>query len=310
MTTSPFGPLAVIVDPDAAGGRVGGRLSDIRRAIEATGLDHRLDVASAERPTQDLATAALDDGLRYLAVAGDDGSVHDAVNGMFRDGRVIAEDAVVGVVPAGADGDLIRTFGLPGDVDASVRHLLGDNRYPFDLMKIAVTGPGGNTIVRYAHNVAEVGFHAAAWERMATLPSWLGGARRFVGFWGAYATNRVRDLRLVTDRKEHELRGWSVVVGNGQFTQGGLRLSPRSYPGDGVLDLLAFIGPKSQAYRMLPRLFRHGDHIPDPQIKELRVKLTVRVEADRPMPVVADGRHLGSTPVTFQVVPQQISLKL
>jgi diacylglycerol kinase family enzyme len=40
---------------------------------------------------------------------------------------------------------------------------------------------------------------------------------------------------------------------------------------------------------MLPRVYRHGDHIPDPNIHEMRAKIRVAVEADRPLPIVADG---------------------
>ena len=91
-------------------------------------------------------------------------------------------------------------------------------------------------------------------------------------------------------RKTIEARAWSVVIGNGQFADGGIRLSPRSFPGDGVLDALVFTGPKSDAYRMLPRIFRHGDHLPDPNIKELRAKLKIEIASPKPLPVVADGR--------------------
>ena len=61
---------------------------------------------------------------------------------------------------------------------------------------------------------------------------------------------------------------------------------------------------------MLPRIYRHGDHIPDPNIEEMRAKIRIAVDAERPLPVVADGVPLGTTPATFQVVPQQILLKL
>ena len=57
---------------------------------------------------------------------------------------------------------------------------------------------------------------------------------------------------------------------------------------------------------MLPRMFRHGDHVPDPDITELRAKVRVRVDADRPLPLVADGEVIGTTPAIFQVVPQPI----
>ena len=61
---------------------------------------------------------------------------------------------------------------------------------------------------------------------------------------------------------------------------------------------------------MLPRIYRHGDHVPDPHIKELRAKIRVAVRADRPLPVVADGEPLGTTPATFQIVPRALRLKL
>jgi diacylglycerol kinase family enzyme len=36
----------------------------------------------------------------------------------------------------------------------------------------------------------------------------------------------------------------------------------------------------------------------------------LRIETDRPLPVVADGIAFGTTPASFQVVPRQVMLKL
>jgi diacylglycerol kinase family enzyme len=119
-----------------------------------------------------------------------------------------------------------------------------------------------------------------------------------------------RAVEVDIDGRGHHLRAWSAIVANGQFAEEGLRLSPRSFPGDGVLDVLVFTGPRSDAYRLLPRIFRHGDHVPDPGIEEYRAKLTARLIADDPMLVVADGEVIGTTPVTFQVIPRSIRLKL
>jgi len=310
MSDSPFGPVTVIADPHAGDGHVASELPAVERALAGRGLDYTLVVAEGHGDATRLATEALDGGGRYLAAVGDDATVQDVVNGMFRDGRPIVHEPVLAVVAANSGCDLVKSFGLPGDVEGAAAHLLGTNTYPMDLMKIAATGPGGERTIRYAHNVVEVGLHAAAWQRASRLPSRLGNARRFLGFWGAYATNRIRDLEVGVDATTHRLRGWSVVVGNGQFTDGGMRLSPRSFPGDGVLDALVFVGPKSDAYRLLPRMFQHSDHIPHPNIQELRAKLTVRLDGDRPMPIIADGEYLGTTPVTVQMVPQTILLKL
>ena len=308
-TTSPFGPLAVLVDPRAGNGSVAHQVPAVQRALAARGLEYRLHVADTSAELTRLTGAAMEEGYRFLAAVGNDATVQDVVNGMFREGRPIVDEPVLGLVAANAGCDLSLSFGLPGDVDGAIGHLAGSNTYPFDLMKIAVTAPDGTRIVRYAHNVAEVGFHAAA-----TIATGEGGRfanlRRFLGFWRAFVRSDVVPVTIATERSSHDVEAWSIVIGNGQFADGGIRMSPRSFPGDGVLDALVFTGPKSDAYRMLPRIFRHGDHLPDPNIQELHAKLKIEVATPQPLPVVADGRRLGVTPAAFQVVPQQILLKV
>jgi diacylglycerol kinase family enzyme len=57
-------------------------------------------------------------------------------------------------------------------------------------------------------------------------------------------------------------------------------------------------------------MYRHGDHVPHPHIREMRAKIRVSIDAVRPLPVVADGEILGTTPATFHVIPRSILLKL
>jgi diacylglycerol kinase family enzyme len=308
--TSPFGSLAVIADPSAGNGGVGDRLPALERALDAAGLDFRLNVAEERGHGTLLASSALDEGYRYVVAVGDDASVQDVVNGLFRDGSPIVEEPVLGVVAADAGNDLLRSFGLPGDIEGGVRHLTGDVTYPFDVMRVTCTGADGQRLARYAHNLAQIGLGANAELARRRMPTWLGERRRrFLGFWRGYVGTKRSALRIGYDTKSWEGVGFHVVIGNGQFTSG-VRLSPRSYPGDGVLDALVFTGQKSDAYTMMPRIMRHGGHVPDDAIRELRAKIRFSIESDRTLPVVADGEPLGATPATFQVVPRQILLKL
>jgi diacylglycerol kinase family enzyme len=244
-----------------------------------------------------------------VAVGGD-GTVQEVVNGMFEDGEPLVDAPVLGVVAATSGCDLVRSFGLPDDTDAGCRHLAGENTYPFDVIKIGYTDADGVRRTRYAANLAEIGLGGAEARLTARLPARLGNLRRFLGFWGAYVRFRTPTMTVEADRKRYVGPAFNVIVANAQFTSTGLRMSPRSFPGDGVLDALVFTGPRSDAYRMLPRVYRHGDHVPDPHIEELRAKIRVSIEADRPLPIVADGEVLGTTPATFQIVPQRILLKL
>ena len=304
--SSPFGTIAVIADPRAG---VLDELPALERVLDARGLEHRTHVANGAGPAA-LATEALDDGIRFLVAVGDDVTVQDVVNGMFRDGRPIREEPVLGVVAAGSGCDLVRSFGLPGDTESAAAHLMGENTYGLDLMKVSVTAPDGGRRTRFAHNLAQVGMGAQQVACAAKAPAWLGGSRRFYGFWCGYLKTKAARLTVDHDTRTWQGTAWNVVVANAQFTDGGLRLSPRSFPGDGVLDALVFTGPRSDAYTQLPRLFRHGDHVPDPHIKELKARIRFEIASERPMPVLADGVAIGTTPVTFQIVPRPILFKL
>jgi diacylglycerol kinase (ATP) len=311
VVTSPFGSLAVIVNPQDGDGKVGAQLPTLERALAERDLDYRLTVTSVRGETMEAAASALEGGIRFVVAVGDDGTVQDVVNGMFRDGAPIVTDPVLGVVAATGGNDLVRSFGLPRDTEGGVHRLLGETTYPMDVMKIVCRTHAGGEIVRYATNVAQLGLGAQVTMDRSRLPGWLGErGRSFVGFWSGYLRTRRRAVRVAYDTKSWEGSAFQVIVGNAQYTAGGLRMSPRSWPGDGVLDALVFTGHRSDGYTMMPRILRHGDHLPDPNIKELRAKIRFAIEADRPLTVVADGQVVGTTPATFQVVPQQILFKM
>jgi diacylglycerol kinase family enzyme len=99
-----------------------------------------------------------------------------------------------------------------------------------------------------------------------------------------------------------------VVVANCRFYGGGMLISPKSEPDDGALDVLVMVGPKSDAFTMLPKIYR-GAHLPHHNIVELRAS-RVRVETDPPVQIEADGETLGTTPATFEVLRTPIRVKV
>ena len=178
---------------------------------------------------------------------GGDGTVHEVVNGMLDDeGKPIVPDAVL-VVAAGSGCDFVRTFGLPGDATRACYHLAGDNTYPLDVGKVTCIAEGGR-VTRY-FNVAEAGLGAAVAARAERMSPRLGQSKYFFGFWLELPRFKLANVRVLADSKTYEGPAFLVVVGNGQYYGGGMKISPRSYPGDGVLDVLVFKGPKSTRSR-------------------------------------------------------------
>jgi diacylglycerol kinase family enzyme len=308
--TSPFGTLHVLADALAGDGAVRSKLPDLERALATRDLDYTLTVSTTPAQLREGAARALGEGARYVVAVGSDASVHHVINGMFADGEPLVEDPVIGVLGAGARCDIMRTMGIPDDFEMGVDRLAGDTTYPFDVMKITYADDRGDRGTMYGHNLVEVGLGGRAAKASARFPRWLGNGAQFLGFWSAWLRSRPSQVNVDADRKAFEGKAFNVVVANAQYTGGGVRISPRSFPGDGVLDALIFKGPRSDAYTMLPRIYQHGGHIPDPNIQEFRAKIRVAVDAPTPWPVVVDQIVIGTTPVTIQIVPQRILMKL
>jgi diacylglycerol kinase family enzyme len=259
------------------------------------------------------AALAIEAGDRYLVALGGDETVHAIVNALFDEGgSPIAPELVLGVIPApGFTSDLTDTFGLPNELGPATGHLLGDNFYELDLVKATVaTGGGEETTSRYFAIVAEAGLGASrvVWRRR--YPSFLGRGRTFLGFWSAYIGARMRDIEVSSGkRKTFEGAAYNVVVGNCQFFGDGIRVSPRSYPGDGVLDVLIMKGPKSDAYTTLPKQYR-GEHVPSDHIEEMSGQIVTIESKGKALPVHVDGEPIGITPATFEIIPKAVRLKV
>jgi len=144
--------------------------------------------------------------------------------------------------------------------------------------------------------------------RAARLSPLLRGARYACGFWLTLPGFRPATVRLDADGQAFEWRAFNVVVANCRFYGGGMQISPKSQPDDGALDVLVMTGPKSDAFTTIPKVYK-GTHLPHRNIAELPA-VSLRIEADPPFPVEADGETLGTTPASFGIIPSAIRLKL
>jgi len=136
----------------------------------------------------------------------------------------------------------------------------------------------------------------------------MGQIRYLLAFWLTLPSYRPASARIVAgDGRTYEGRAVNVVLANCRFFGGGMEISPRSEPDDGLLDVQVFIGPKTDSFTMVPRIYG-GRHLPHRNILEMRSE---RCEVAGPSLVIeADGEVLGTTPATVEVLPRALRLKV
>jgi diacylglycerol kinase (ATP) len=315
--------MRMIVNPQAGRGAIGRALPRIKEVVEQEELEYEIVETSAPGHAQELARAAVQSGILFVVAVGGDGTVHEVVNGLMGDDGPLVADVVLGVVPSGSGSDFIKTFGLPTAPEEAARNLAGKNVWgALDIPRIRFRGKDGRDETRWFINIAEAGIGAHVVVSAAKMPRRLGGrAYRLAALRAIIAYKpqiahldfngrKGRGVRPDTPLEPGKHSGTitMVVIANGQFYGGGLRVAPRAIPSDGMLDVLVGEGTKRDALRAL-RKMPMGDHVPSKIFSEYLVdRLTL--DGPEPMLIEADGEPLGTTPAHFDLVRGAIRLKV
>ena len=303
-----LGRMLVIANPRAGSGSAG-VVERLLAALATHDIVPTLVETAAAGDATRIARDAVESGTRFIVAVGGDGTVHEVVNGLVdaEAGTVRGDDPVLGVVSAGSGCDLVRTFGLDRPPEVMARHLAGPHITRIDVGRVRLTGADGAPAVRVFANVAEVGFGGAVATSARRLPARLGPRRYTLGIVAAWGRFRRVRMTVRHDGGVHEGSLCNVVIANGQFFGGGLKVAPRSLPDDGRFDVQAWGGTPTDVVRAARQL-RDGSHLQRADVRAWP-SATVVVETERTVAVEADGELLGSSPASFDVLPRLLAFK-
>ena len=99
-----------------------------------------------------------------------------------------------------------------------------------------------------------------------------------------------------------------MILANGQFIGAGYNIAPRASMADGLLDVQVITSSRRRMGRLAARA-RGGNHLSDPGVRRYQAA-EVRIEAEEPWPVEADGEPLGDSPLLVRVQAGRIALKV
>jgi diacylglycerol kinase (ATP) len=306
--TSPFGPLHLIVNPQAGRGAVAKTLPQLLDALKARGLECRTIETTAAGHASEAARQVLDAGGRYIVAMGGDGTVHEVVNGMFENEKPVNPDAVLGVAAGGSGCDFVRTFGLDRKPAVVAKHLDGDVTMPIDIGVVEYVDLDGNVARRLFANIAEVGYGAEVVRRAARYPRWFGRVRYLLAAYASIAGGTRPETTLKLAHTEKTAPLGQLVVANCQFFGGGMKVAPRALPDDGKFNVQMYHGRRSQFFLLTIKLYQ-GEHLPDPEITEYQSP-TAELAPIPPQLIEADGEVLGYTPARFWLLERALQLKI
>jgi len=237
-------------------------------------------------------------------VVGGDGSVNEVANG------IAESDVELAVIPRGTGWDFARSQGIPRRVRDAVEVALTGTPREIDLGRVHYRAWSGAEERRLFANVASVGMSGAIAQRANETTKALGGkASYLLATLAVFARWHVGDVRVSVDDNVRGGRMHDVIVANGRYLAGGMKICPEAEPDDGLFDVL-LIGDltKRDLLLTLPKTYR-GTHLPHPKAEVLR-GATVTVDAPSPLPLELDGEQPGTTPVRFELVPRALKIRV
>jgi diacylglycerol kinase (ATP) len=300
--------IVFLVNPASANGSTGRRWPEIARQASSQGLIGDALLSEAPRHLSELAAQAVSDGASVLVVVGGDGSVHEVANGLLAAGRGSAVE--LAVLPRGTGKDFVRSLRIPGDLRTAIDVARNGRPRAVDAGRAKYTSWDGSAAEAYFANFGGAGISGAIARRANVSSKALGGRMSFL--WATVAVFAKWKSAAVTARVDDTDRSgqmFEVLAMNGDYAAGGMWVTPEAEPDDGRLDVL-LIGDitKADFVRTFPKIYR-GKHLTHPKI-ELLHGTAVHVDADVPLPIVLDGEQPGTTPVTFELVPHALRVRV
>jgi len=268
--------MRIIVNPAAAGGRLGREWSATAERLAEWGLSAPVVFTEAPGHATDLAAAAIAEGVGRIVVAGGDGTVCEAAEGLHRAG-----DGELAILPLGTGNDAARSLGVPHDLEDAARVATGGRCRPVDLIRIGD---------RFALNAIGVGLTANINDRAARI-KWVVG----------YGAQKVR---MVTEDQTYEGTMVILAVHGGPTTGGGFVLTPAAVLDDGLLDacLVEEVGPLGRLARLAAAM--RGRLATMKGTHELQAPW-LELHFSEPLPAHLDGNSIVLEPpvARFEVVP-------
>ncbi len=271
----------LFLNPTAGRGRAGKREPRIRELLERCRRPVEVHLSDGVGDLEKRVLHQVEAGARRIVVAGGDGSVHEACNGILRAGT----PASLGVIPSGTGNDFAKACDVPLDWERATT-LLAQRIETGDAGRVVDAGRMNG---RYFANGAGIGFDAKVTQIARSYRVPIGDLvyllAIFRGMAAGIATPR---LRITADGAVWDGPLTLANIANGPWVGGMFHIAPMAHNGDGRFDLIiAAPVSRRRILTLLPTLMS-GRHVTEKEITHEQVT-EVLVEADEPVLSHLDG---------------------
>jgi YegS/Rv2252/BmrU family lipid kinase len=297
----------VILNPHAGCGKGQRDKGQIIKVLDKSGLDYNMYISEYPGHTISITKELAQNGSTNFIVAGGDGSLNEAVNGIFSVKPEHDEKILIGVIPVGTGNDWIKTFGIPDNYKEAVNTIKSRKSIIQDVGEI--TNHNKPDEKRYFVNITGFGFDAMVAGRANMLKNkGLSGLRVYIqSFIWSYRNFKSGHTIIQIDKEKIRVNLFSTSIGIGKYNGGGFMQVPDANPLEGRFHIT--IIRKIGVWGILKNFIGlyDGSFVKDHRVSTHAGK-TIRIRALGPLPCEADGESLGQGSFTVKIIPHRLQV--
>ncbi len=269
----------------------------ILKGLRDNGLEPQVLYTTPEDGGEGMARRAAADGAELVIAVGGDGTIHAVANGL------IGTQSILGIMPTGTMNNLARSLNIPETIPAACHTLFNGKTRTIDVGKI-----NGHPFLEVAGAGLEAALFPAAEEikrpgLFSTLRGVLSGLKTVLSYQDALVRIEIDGM------KQRVYTALQVTISNAPFYGAHLRVAPEILMDDGMLNVVVYSNFSKVEYLRHAVSISQGRRPYQPKIKYLRAR-ALRITADKPLEIQADGESLGYTPAEVTVLPAALRIRV
>ncbi|MEE8341267.1 MAG: diacylglycerol kinase family protein [Candidatus Neomarinimicrobiota bacterium] len=273
-------------------------LEDVKPIFDAGGIELEVIETKYAGHAKDIARAMEIGKYESLCLVGGDGTMHEAVNGMYN--REDKKHLPIGLIPAGTGNSLMHDFNCLEPTKAAKWIIKGYTK-KIDLAEISME----HKIV-YAFNIIGWGMITDINLRAEGV-RWMGESRYTYSALMEIMSHKLRHAKLSFNDKNYDEKFTFILGSLTKFTGSAMKMAPNALLDDGLIDILIVRdATRKQMLNLFPKIFT-GDHIHS-DILEHRQVDSYSIIPDEHDPINLDGETIGSTPIHVRVMQQELEI--
>lgn len=301
--------MFIIVNPVSANKTTAKEWPGFEKILLESGFEFEAVLTECPGHATELARGALKRGYKTIMSVGGDGTMNEVVNGFFEDDHPVDVNSRLVVFSRGTGCDFIKTLGADKNIEDLLNVLDRNQEKQVDVGCVGFADIAENTVKRYFLNVADIGIGADTANRVNKHSKWLKG---FISFMlGAVSTiilYKNKDFEVIIDDEVSlNEKMNSVIVANGMYFGGGMKVAPNAVIDDGVFDII-ILGDLSKAelIKSFPLIYK-GEHLSHPKVKHYRGS-KIKISSGGKGLIEVDGEIPGRDDAVFELLPKALKI--